>query len=76
MYLKINKLDPTHFLSAPELTWKTAFKNTKVKLDLLNDVDVLSMVETDIRGGICHSINQNAKGNNKYKKDYVFHIGI
>ena len=28
------------------------------------------MVEKDIRGGICHSIYQYAKANNKYMKDY------
>ena len=28
------------------------------------------MVEKGIRGGICHSIYQHAKANNKYMKDY------
>ena len=28
----------------------------KVKLDLLTDIDMLLIVEEDIRGGICHSI--------------------
>ena len=28
------------------------------------------MVEKGIRGGICHSIYQYAKANNKYMKDY------
>ena len=28
------------------------------------------MVETGIRGGICHSFYQYAKANNKYMKDY------
>ena len=28
------------------------------------------MLERDIRGGICHSIYQYAKANNKYIKDY------
>ena len=32
------------------------FKKAKVKLDLLTDIDLLLMVEKDIRGGICHSI--------------------
>ena len=33
-------LDPAHFRSEPELTWKTAFKKTKVKLDHLTDIDM------------------------------------
>ena len=37
-------------------------KKTKVKLDLLTDTDVLLMVEKDIRGGICHSINMQKEG--------------
>ena len=28
------------------------------------------MVQKEIRGGICHSINKNIKTNNKYIKDY------
>ena len=28
------------------------------------------MVEKEVRGGICHSINSYPKVNNKYMKDY------
>ena len=31
---------------------------------------MLLTVEKDIRGGICHSIYQCAKANNKHMKDY------
>ena len=64
------ELDPAHFLFAPRLAWQTCLKKTKVKLELLTDVDVLLMVEEGIRGGICHAIHRYAKGNNKYMKDY------
>ena len=47
-----------------------SFKKTKVKLDLLTDITILLMVETDIRGGICHSIYRYGKTNNKYRKAY------
>ena len=40
------------------------------KSDLLNDINMLSMVEKSIRGGICHSIYRYAKGNYKCMKDY------
>ena len=65
-----NKLDPTKFLSAPELAWQAALKETKVKLDLLTDIDMLLMVEKGIRGGICHFVYRYAKANNKYMRDY------
>ena len=47
-----------------------SFINTKVKLHLLTDSDILSMVEKSIRGGICYSIYWYAKANNKCMKDY------
>ena len=31
---------------------------------------MLLMVEEGIRGGVCHTIHRNAKGNNKYMKNY------
>ena len=70
MCLKIYELDPTKFLSAPRLACQAALKNTKVKLDLLTDIDMLLMVGNAIRGRICHSIYWYAKSNNKYMKDY------
>ena len=70
MCIEIYELDPVKFRSAPGLAWQEALKKTKVKLDLLTDIDMLLMVEEGIRGGICHSIYQYAKANNKYMKDY------
>ena len=64
--LEIYELDPAKFLSAPGLAWQVALKKTKVKLDLLTDIDRLIMVEKSIRGGICHSIYRYAKVNNKF----------
>ena len=46
------------------------FKKTEVKLELLNDIYMLLMVEKGIRGGICHTTHQSEKANNKYRKDY------
>ena len=48
----------------------SSFKKTKVKLDLLIDIDMLLMIEKDVRGGICHSIYRYAKANNKSMIDY------
>ena len=68
MCIEIYKLDAAKFLSS--LAWEAAFKKTKVKLVPLTDIDMLLIVEKGIRGGICHSIYQYAKANNKYMKDY------
>ena len=61
-----NKLDPSKFLSASGLAWQAALKKTVVKLYLLTDIDLLSMVEKDIREGTCHCVYGYAKANNKY----------
>ena len=70
MCLEIYELDPAKFLSAPGLAWQAALKKTKVKLDILTDINMLLMVGTGIRGGLCHSIYRYAKANNKYMKNY------
>ena len=70
MCLKIYELDSAKFLSAPGSVWQAVLKKTKVKLDLLTDIDILLMINKSIRGGKCHSIYQYGKANNKYMKDY------
>ena len=49
---------------------QATLKKTKVKLDILTDIDMLLMVEKCIRGGMCHSIHRYPKANDKYMKDY------
>ena len=68
--LKIFELDPANFLSATSLAWKSGFKKSKAKLDLLTDIAMSLIVEKGIGGGICHSIYRYAKAKNKYMKDY------
>ena len=53
--IKIYALD----LSAPELAWQACLKKTKVKLELLTDIDMLLMVEKGTRGGICQAIHRH-----------------
>ena len=67
--LEVHELDSAKCLSDPGLAWQAPFKKTKVKLDLLTDVNMLLTVEKGIRGGLRHTIHQYAKANNKYMKN-------
>ena len=70
MCLKFYNLGPAKSISAPGLAWQAVLKKTEVKLELLTDIHMLLMVEKGVRAGICLAINQYAKANNKYMKDY------
>ena len=70
MCLEKYQLDPSHFLSAPGLAWQACLKKTNVNLESLTDVNMLLMIESGIRGGMCQSIHRYAKANNKYMNNY------
>ena len=68
LYLKSDKLSfKICFTRWISLT--SSLKETKLKLELLTDIDMLLMVEKWTRGWIFHSVNRNANPNNKYMKD-------
>ena len=66
--LKIYKLDPVHYFTAPGLAWDACLKMTNIELELLSDVNMLLMFEKGIRGGISIISNRYGKANNKYMK--------
>ena len=53
----------------PGFAWQAASKKTKVKLDLLTNINMLLMAQTDIKSGTSHFIYQYAKAINKYMKN-------
>ena len=53
-------------MSVSSLAWYAALeKKTKVKLNILTDIDMLLMAEKGIRGVICYFIYRFPKVNNK-----------
>ena len=57
MWLEIYAPDLVHFHSTSELAGQAAFKKSKAKSKVFNDIDILIMAEKGIRGGICHAIH-------------------
>lgn len=63
-------LDPLHSYTSPGFAWQAMLKETKCKLHLLTDIDMILMVESGIRGGLTQSVTRYVKANNKYLPDY------
>ena len=68
--LKIYKLDPVHYFTAPGLAWDACLKMTDIDLELLSDPNMLLMFEKGIRGGISIISNRHGEANNKYMKGF------
>ena len=63
-------LDPCHFFSSPGLSWDAMLKMTKIKLDLISDIDMHLFIEKRMRGGISYLAKRHSRANNKYMKCY------
>ena len=63
-------LDPANFYTSPGLAWKACLKKTGIKLELLQDPDMLLMFEAGIRGGITQAVHRYAAEKNKYMDNY------
>jgi hypothetical protein len=66
MCIKNYDLDPAWYFTAPGLSWDALLKISRVKLDLLSDVNMLNMIEKGIRGGVSMISNRYGKANNPY----------
>lgn len=62
-------LDPAHFLTLPSLAWQSCLKYTDEELDLIQDPQIYTFLESAIRGGISVISHRYAKANNPYMGD-------
>ena len=68
--LQYCKLDPTHYFSSAGLSWDSMLKMTRIKLDLITDIDKYLFIEKGLRGGTSYIAHRYRKANNNYMKDY------
>ena len=68
--LKYYNLDPTHYFSAPELSWDAMLKMTKVELEKISDSEKHVFIESGMRLGICQISKRYSKASNKFCPDY------
>ena len=64
------EIDPSHYVTLPAFGWDAMLKMTKVKLDLLTDVNMYNFFTNGVRGGISTINHRYAKANNPYVCDY------
>ena len=69
MCIKIYKLDPPHFASAPRLSWEACLKTTGIELELLTNKRMLYMFEEGTKGRICQASGHYKTANNKHMKN-------
>ena len=46
------KLDPCHYFTSPGLSWDAMLKMTKVKLELMTDINMYQFIEKGMRRGV------------------------
>lgn len=69
--LSVYGLDPAHSYTLPGFTWSAMLKHTKIKLELLTDVDMLLFIERGTRGGLSQVCSKRyVEANNKYMPNY------
>ena len=68
--LKNYALCPSHYLSAPALSWDALPNMTKVELELIPDPDIYILFKKGTRGGTSYISNRYSKAKNKYLKSY------
>ena len=68
--LKIYEIDTSYFVSTPGFAFEAMLKCTKVKLELLTDMEMVLMFEKGIRGRLTQVVKRHSVANHKYLPSY------
>ena len=63
-------LDPTHFCSAPSLSWEACLKLTGIRLQILVDPDMTLFIDSAMIGGVSMARNPHLVANNEMVPNY------
>ena len=58
------QIDPAKYISAPSLSKDIALKESKVKIENIQDITIFNFIKNSIMGGLSDSINANIQLNN------------
>ena len=64
------KEDPAKYLTLSLHTYDACLKDTKIKLQVLKDIDMANIIHYGKRKVIPHGITKQSNANNKYTKNY------
>jgi hypothetical protein len=71
MSMEYYELDPSHYVSAPSLSWDSMLKMSGVRIEFFTDMTMHDFTEKAKRGGISMACQQYFKANNpKMGEDY------
>ena len=70
MLLKIYGIEPGYFVSLPGFAWHACLEITGVNLELFTDINMLLMIESGMRGDVCHVMRSYVETNDKYLNNY------
>ena len=66
MVMNHYEVDPSYYLSSPQLSMDGFLRTSNIKLECLSDMKQIEMIEAGIRGGISVVSQKHAVANNRY----------
>ena len=64
-------INPLYVLSLPGYTWQCGLKNTNIKLQTLQDKDLILTLENNLRGGMSSIMGNRYVKSDEKKKDFI-----